>query len=173
MAALLVLLVFGLACNSLKDIAGGGANNTAANTANRTEPPANTVANSAPDTSTAPGSGIVSADDPADFTYTAEEIYKAYDADKSGDLDDKHVGKIVVVKGRFKEFDTKEKDTTGGYPARLQAGGTFDWVTCSVDEEHKDQFTKLKPDQMVTFKGMGEEFWIGGPHFKHCIVVPN
>ena len=166
--ALTILLVFGLACNSLMPASNTGA---PANTA-----PANTAAaNLAPANSASPAptkKGIVSAEDPVEFTFTAEEIYKQYKADKEAKLDEKYLDKIVVVKGRFKDFDTSQKDAEGGYQARLTAGGFLDWVSCSVDEVSKDDFVKLQKDQMVTFKGMGENYWIGGPRFKHCIVIP-
>ena len=54
---------------------------------------------------------------------------------------------------------------------RLTAGGFLDWVECSVDEGNKAEFAKLQKDQMVTFIGLGEQFWIGGPRFKHCRVA--
>ena len=164
--ALAALLLFGLACNSLMP-----ANNTSVPASNA---PANTAsANTAPaEPKKETKKGIVSADDPVDFTFTAEEIYKQYKADKEAKLDEKYLDKIVVVKGRFKDFDATKKDSDGAYQARLNAGGFLDWVSCAVDEESKDDFAKLQKDQMVTFKGMGENYWIGSPRFKHCIVLP-
>jgi hypothetical protein len=167
--ALAVLLAVGLACGSLMPAKDNV--NVAINTA-----PANSTStankNTAGDPKTETKKGIVSASDPVDFTFTAEEIYKQYKDDKESKLDDKYLDKIVVIKGRFKDFDGDKKDSTGGYSARLTAGGFLDWVSCSVDEESKEDFAKLKKDEMVAFKGMGENYWIGSPRFKHCIVVP-
>lgn len=162
--ALSAVLIVVLGCNSLKEMA-----NSANTAGNVNSAPANTMAaNSA----TAPAKkGIVSADDPAEFTFTAEAIYKEFKADKDSTIDDKYLDKIVAVTGRFKDFDTGKKDTEGGYAARLTAGGFLDWVECSVDEENKAEFEKLKKDEMVTFKGMGNRFWLAGPRFKHCVVA--
>jgi septal ring-binding cell division protein DamX len=174
--AIAALLAVGLGCGSLKDLGSQTANSTANTTSSANTASTNSTANSATstnstDTTKSTDSGIVSPTDKPDYTFTAEEIYKEYKADKTASVDDKYLDKTVSVKGRFKDFDTSKKDTSGGYTARLSAGGTFDWVDCSVDEGNKDEFTKLQKDQMVTFIGLGEQFWIGGPRFKHCRVV--
>ncbi len=80
---------------------------------------------------------------------------------------------MLAVKGRFKDIDLTKKDPDGMYSARLNAGGIFEWVTCSVTEGRKDAFAKIAKDQMVTFKGLGERFWIAGPRMKHCVVIPQ
>jgi hypothetical protein len=173
--ALIVVLFIGLSCGQMKDIAEKAANeankeaNKAANTSNTGSASSNTASNSSETKSTS--SRIVNPDDPAEFTFTAEEIYKIYDKDSNAD--EKYVDKVVSVKGRFMEIDTSKKDTEGGYAARLKAGGTFDWVNCSVDEGEKEAFSILAKDQMVTLKGLGENYWIGGPRFKHCVIASN
>ncbi|HEV8592849.1 MAG TPA: hypothetical protein VGQ55_12160 [Pyrinomonadaceae bacterium] len=170
--ALIAILFVGLSCSQVKDIAekaANEANKEAANRANAANT-SNTAATNSTDTKTDTGR-IVNPDDKAEFTFTAEEIYKIYD--KDSDADDKYKDKVVAVKGRFMEIETDKKDTNDGYAARLKAGGTFDWVNCSVDEGEKEAFMKLKEDQMVTVKGLGEDFWIGGPRFKHCVISSN
>ena len=176
LVALAAVLAVGLGCNSLKELGSQNANSTS-NTATVTNTTgSNSSANSAnsantADTTMSGDSGIVSPTDKPDFTFTAEQIYKEYKDDKEAKVDDKYLDKTVAVKGRFKDFDTSKKDTSGGYSARLTAGGFLDWVECSVDEGNKAEFAKLQKDQMVTFIGLGEQFWIGGPRFKHCRVA--
>lgn len=170
--ALFAVLAVGVGCGQMQEIANKAADEANKEVANRakasnTGAPANTTSTS--DTAST-SDAVVKADDPAEFTFTAEEIYKIYDKDNNAD--EKYKGKVVAVKGRFMEIDTSKKDSNDGYAARLKAGGTFDWVNCSVDEGQKEAFTKLKEDQMVTIKGLGEDFWIGGPRFEHCIVAP-
>lgn len=169
--ALFAVLAVGLACGQMQEIANKAAEEANKEVANRAKA-ANTAtnaSNTATTSDTASSDAVVKPDDPADFTFTAEEIYKIYDKDDNAD--EKYKDKVVAVKGRFMEIDTSKKDTNDGYAARLKAGGTFDWVNCSVDESQKEAFTKLKEDQMVTLKGLGEDFWIGGPRFKHCVVA--
>lgn len=170
--ALIAILFVGLSCSQVKDIAekaANEANKEAANRANAANT-SNTASTNSTDTKT-DTARIVNPDDKAEFTFTAEEIYKIYDKDDNAD--DKYKDKVVAVKGRFMEIETDKKDTNDGYAARLKAGGTFDWVNCSVDEGEKEAFMKLKEDQMVTVKGLGEDFWIGGPRFKHCVISSN
>lgn len=171
-----VLIFVGIGCGSLREMGAqkANANSNATSISNSTT--VNTSANSSTtsnsaDTTTSSSSSIVSPTDKPDYTFTAEEIYKEYKADKEAKVDDKYLDKTVAVKGRFKDFDTSKKDTSGGYQARLTAGGFLDWVSCSVDEGNKDEFSKLQKDQMVTLIGLGEQFWIGGPRFKHCRVA--
>jgi hypothetical protein len=173
--ALFAIAAAGLGCGQMQEIANKAAEEANKEVANRAKAANTATANNANGTSsesdTASSSdGVVKPDDPAEFTFTAEEIYKIYDKDDNAD--EKYKDKVVAVKGRFMEIETDKKDTNGGYAARLKAGGTFDWVNCSVDEGAKEAFTKLKEDQMVTLKGLGEDFWIGGPRFKHCVVAP-
>lgn len=170
--ALFAVLAVGVGCGQMQEIANKAAEEANKEVANRAKT-ANTgaPANTASTSETASSSdSVVKPDDPAEFTFTAEEIYKIYDKDNNAD--EKYKGKVVAVKGRFMEIDTSKKDTNDGYAARLKAGGTFDWVNCSVDEGQKDAFMKLKEDQMVTIKGLGEDFWIGGPRFEHCVIAP-
>lgn len=171
---LAALLAVGLGCGSLKEL-GSQKTNSTSNTATVTNTggsnsSANSSANAADTTKSSDG-GIVSPTDKPEYTFTAEEIYKEYKADKEAKADDKYLDKVVAVKGRFKDIDTSKEDTSGGYEARLTAGGFLDWVSCSVDKTNKDEFAKLQKDQMVTFIGLGEQFWIGGPRFKHCRVA--
>ncbi|HKX84875.1 MAG TPA: hypothetical protein VJL58_11685 [Pyrinomonadaceae bacterium] len=171
--ALFALLAVGLGCGQMQEIANKAAEEANKEVANRAKT-ANTAnaTNTSTSSDTASSSdGVVKPDETADFTFTAEEIYKIYDKDDNAD--EKYKDKVVAVKGRFMEIETDKKDTNGGYAARLKAGGTFDWVNCSVDEGQKEAFMKLKEDQMVTLKGLGEDFWIGGPRFKHCVISSN
>jgi hypothetical protein len=170
--ALFAIAAAGLGCGQMQEIANKAAEEANKEVANRAKAANTAAANStSAESDTASSSdGVVKPDDPAEFTFTAEEIYKIYDKDDNAD--EKYKDKVVAVKGRFMEIETDKKDTNGGYAARLKAGGTFDWVNCSVDEGAKEAFTKLKEDQMVTLKGLGEDFWIGGPRFKHCVVAP-
>lgn len=168
--ALLAFLAVGLGCGQMQEIANKAAEEANKEVANRAKA-ANTANNASTSDTASSSEGVVKPDEAAEFTFTAEEIYKIYDKDDNAD--DKYKDKIVAVKGRFMEIETDEKDTNGGYAARLKAGGTFDWVNCSVDEGQKEAFMKLKEDQMVTVKGLGEDFWIGGPRFKHCVISSN
>ena len=173
--ALIAILFVGLSCSQMKDITEKAANEANKEAANRAKAAnssnASNTTSSSTDESKASTARIVNPDDKAEFTFTAEEIYKIYD--KDSDADEKYVDKVVAVKGRFMEIDASKTDTEGGYAARLKAGGTFDWVNCSVDEGEKEAFTKLAKDQMVTLKGLGENYWIGGPRFKHCVISSN
>ena len=172
-----ILLVLNLGCSSLKNLGGQNTNVNVKTTTTNASPSASdansTVAdNSSTDTdSTSDSAEVVNAGDKADFTMTAEQAFKAFKDDKNPIKGEKYVDKILEISGRFKDIDTSKKDSTGGYSARLNAGGMFDWIGCSVDEAQKDQFTKIAKDQMVTFKGLGDRFWLAGPRLKHCIVI--
>jgi hypothetical protein len=120
-----------------------------------------------------PRIAIVMPDDPADFVLTAEAAFKLFREDQNTVKGEKYVDKVLEIKGRFKEIDIEKRDSNGRYLARLNAGRLFEWVTCSVDEDQKESFAALRPDQMVVFKGLGDRFWIAGPRMKHCVVITN
>ena len=114
--------------------------------------------------------GIVSADDKADFTFTSEDLYREFKADKNPLKGGKYVDKIIAVSGRIKDIDLNKKNDDG-YSVFLSVGENFAWTECRVDEENKENFAKLKKDQQVTLKGLGNKYWLAGPRLKHCIIV--
>jgi hypothetical protein len=116
-------------------------------------------------------SAIVSPDDAAEISVTAEEIYAEYKDEKNSEAEKKYFNKTLAVEGRFNDIDVSKKDPSGGYRATLQAGGFLDWVICSVDENAKNDFEQLKTDQLITVKGLGDRYWIGGPRLKHCVLA--
>lgn len=164
MLAITLLLVFGLSCKSLRssqpDTAQAESNTQTESTANKDNAGPQPVQNSS----------VVSVNDEPEFSFTAEEIYKIHKNDKNAIKGEKYVDKIIAVTGRFKDIDLTKKDSGGGYQARMNAGGMFDWISCSVDEADTAEFEKLKKDEKVTFKGLGERFWLLGPRLKHCVV---
>jgi len=103
------------------------------------------------------------------FIVTAEDLYKEYKLDfKAGAK--KYAGKYVVVTGLVRAVDMKEGDPRGS-DVRLAGGGVVQWVTCAFDDDQKETMKPLKVNQRVTLQGVGEQFWIGGPHLKHCLLV--
>lgn len=114
--------------------------------------------------------GVVSADDEADFTATAEDLYKEFKADKKPLKGEKYVDKIVEISGRIKEIDLNKK-SDDGYQVLLNVGEMFAWAECRVDEDNKSEFAALKKDQQVTLKGLGNKYWLVGPRLKHCVVA--
>lgn len=164
--SLMIILIFGAACSYFKT--------SPAEDRKPETNAASTTTNTADTASESPKKeekkGIVLPNDNADFTSTAEDLYKAFKADKNPIKGEKYVDKIIAVSGRFKEIDLSKK-SDNAYSARLNAGGIFEWVECRVDEENKDEFVNLKKDQQVTFKGLGDRFWLAGPRLKHCVVV--
>ena len=162
--AITLLLVFGISCKSLTS-AETETVQTESNT--QTERTAN---KDAPEPQQKQSSSVVSVNDKPEFAFSAEEIYKIHKNDKNAIKGEKYVDKIIAVTGRFKDIDLTKKDSGGGYQARMNAGGMFDWISCSVDEADTAEFEKLKKDEKVTFKGLGERFWLLGPRLKHCVV---
>jgi len=103
------------------------------------------------------------------FIVTAEGLYKEYKLDfRTGSK--KYAAKYVVVTGLVRAVDTKEGDPRGS-DVRLAGGGVVQWVTCAFDDDQKETMKLLKVNQRVTLQGVGEQFWIGGPHLKHCLLV--
>jgi len=164
------LLLFGAACQS-SELAQTGDN----------KPEANVNSSAGSGDSAADGAkkpqekkGIISASEKADYVATAEDLWKEHAADREKKQEknqDKYKGKIVEISGRFLQADL-DKTVNGEYSTRLSAGaGLFDWVNCNVEEAHKEDFAKLKKDQKVKLKGMGDDFWLAGPTFKHCILL--
>lgn len=161
---LVTMMAFSIACQ-LFGLASPRSNSNSA------PPPAETAVRTESENSG--DSQIITVEDPVDLEMTAEEAFRAFKEDKSTIKGEKFVDKVIEIRGRFKGIDLEKVDTDGTFTARLNAGGMFEWVSCSVDPTQKDEFAAVKKDQMVTFKGLGQRFWIAGPRLKHCIVITH
>ena len=101
------------------------------------------------------------------FIVSAEDLYKEYKRDFMAGSK-KYSGKYVVVTGIVRAVDTKDGL---GQDVRLDGGGVLSWVSCVFDDDQKETMKTLKVNQRVTLQGVGEKFWIGGPHLMHCQLV--
>jgi tRNA_anti-like len=170
-----ILCFVGLGCQSIKNLTADSKKPETPTTATPDKPGEKPTPTKAAEADKKDSTSVVSDDDKPEFTLTAEEIYKEYtDSEKLGPtgfmtVADKYKDKVVQISGRFEQSDNKEKEGEFGF--RLKGGGTFHWVNCKVDPENKAQYAGFKPNQKVTFKGIGGQFWIGGPHFDNCTIV--
>lgn len=163
MIVLTIILTFGMACGMLKSNEATTDNKSATNTAS-------TNSNAEPKKSQK--TGIVSADDKADFSLQAEELTKAKkEGPDSITPPSKYTGKIVEMTGRVARLYPEQNKTLA--PRVMLKGGRpiLEDVECEFDEENKAEITKLKVDQMVTLKGLVPERWLMFPSLKHCIIV--
>jgi hypothetical protein len=103
------------------------------------------------------------------FIMSAEDLYREYKRDANANMK-KYSGQYVVVTGIVRAVDIKGDDSPGS-GVRLDGGGVVQWVTCRFDDDQKETMTQLKKDQRVTLQGVGEKFWIGGPHLAHCVLL--
>jgi hypothetical protein len=169
-----ILCFVGLGCQSIKNLTADSKKPESTTPEKVAEKPST---NTAVESDKKDSKGVVTDADKPEFTFTAEEIFKEYKAaEKTGPtgfmkVADKYKDKVVQISGRFLQADNKEKE--GEYGFRLKAGGMFDWIDCKVDAENKNQYAAFKPNQKVTFKGIGGQFWIGGPSFENCTIVPS
>lgn len=163
---LTILLAVTPGCRSLSSNESSNATNLNVNTANQTTKSESTPTPKVEPTTTAPA--VKPTIEKADFTLTAEDFYKEYE--KNGDkAQTKYTNKVVTVTGRLVEPSIE--NTSAGRVVRLKTVKSLDWVNCYFDEENSESFKKLREDQKVTLQGLGEEYWIGGPTLKRCIVV--
>jgi hypothetical protein len=100
---------------------------------------------------------------------SAEDLYREYKRDFNANMK-KYSGQYVVVTGIVRAVDIKGENLPDS-AVRLDGGGVVQWVTCRFDDDQKETITQLRKDQRVTLQGVGERFWIGGPHLKHCVLV--
>jgi hypothetical protein len=105
----------------------------------------------------------------ASYTLTAETLYNEYKLDPQAGAK-KYSGKYVTVNGRVQSVDIKKGDSLGS-DVRMDGGGRLHWVFCRFDDDQTEEMTKLKENQKVTLQGIGEQFWIGGPTLKQCLLV--
>ncbi|MDQ2854725.1 MAG: OB-fold putative lipoprotein [Acidobacteriota bacterium] len=103
------------------------------------------------------------------FIMSAEDLYREYKRDANAKMK-KYSGQFIVVTGIVRAVDI-EKENSPGSGVRLDGGGVVQWVTCRFDDDQKGTLMQLRKDQKVTLQGVGERFWIGGPHLNHCFVV--
>ncbi|GAC1446070.1 MAG: hypothetical protein NVSMB56_01660 [Pyrinomonadaceae bacterium] len=103
------------------------------------------------------------------FIVSAEDFYNEYKLDSQAGAK-KYAGKYVTVTGRIRAVDMNE-DTSQGLIVRLDGGGRVQWVRCGFDDDQQETLKMLKENQTVTLRGIGENYWIGGPSLKHCVLV--
>jgi hypothetical protein len=103
------------------------------------------------------------------FMMSAEDLYREYKRDANANMK-KYSGQYIVVTGVVRAIDI-EGENSPGSGVRLDGGGVVQWVTCRFDDDQKGTLTQLRKDQRVTLQGVGERFWIGGPHLNHCLLV--
>lgn len=100
---------------------------------------------------------------------SAADLFREYQRDAQANAK-KYSGKYVAVSGIVRAVDIKQGDSSRS-AVRLDGGGVVQWVTCGFDDDQQPAMAALKKGQSVTLQGMGERFWIGGPHLKDCVLV--
>jgi hypothetical protein len=171
---LTALIVVSSGCNSSYSPGSTNSNSLAANTANTANQTTNTNINTPP--STASTNSAPTSVQPvakpsigkADFTVTAIQMFKEYEASEE-QAQKKYAGKTVNVTGILREPDLTKQQY--GYEVKFETVKMADWVTCYFGEESLEDFKPLKGGQKVTLQGIGEEYWVGGPNLKNCVVV--
>jgi len=101
-------------------------------------------------------------------SFTAEEFYKEYQSDSLAGSKT-YAGKNVTVTGRVQYVDMKQGNSLGS-TLRLDGGGRAKWVFCRFDDDQKETMQTLQKSQLVTLRGIGARFWLGGPTLEHCLL---
>ncbi len=169
-AAAFIVLIGGLTLSSC----GGAANSSNSNApANKATTPASPAANASP-VSAAP---VAKQGTPpkADFTMSAEDLHKDYDALLKKDpasISAKYLNKNIQFTGTITRMDTTQLGTGAGvdHVYTLSGNGKDDDVNCRFNPETEES-AKLQKGQKVTLQGTQTQNQNIPPTLEKCFVI--
>ena len=163
LAAISLVLIVGLGCGALQDLA---------KTENSNKPGNSSGTNTATTTNSANTTAPANVE-PADFTVTSEQLDGEFTKKgaKAADLE-KYSNKNIAVTGRVTMLVTEKKGNTQPW-VTLFAPGLGNGVSCYFDDENVGQMSMLKEDKMAKVQGFQDDFIVPevSPMLKHCVVL--